>query len=433
MKKLFKICIIKILEWQARLVILRFKPKIIAVTGTVGKTTTKDAIYEGLKNSVSIRKNEKSLNSEFGVPLTILDLKSGWNSPLFWIKNVLIGFSRFIYNPNFPECLVLETGIDRPNDMKKLTRWLKPDIAIITAFGKIPVHVEHFDSIEAVKEEKSLLAYAVKEGGKVILNADDEDVLKLKSKLNCEVYTYSIQSESDVRATNYEITYQKENIKWPNGIVFKVNYDGNSVPVNILGAVGEPLVYSSLPAIACGIVMNIPIVKIGESLVNLKPTPGRMNLLKGKKDFLIIDDSYNSSPTASHSALNVLKNIKKVNKKILVFGDMLELGRFSANEHRKIGEMVAECKFDYFITVGFRSKISSDEAIKLGMSPEQVFNFRTSLEAVDTLKEILNTGDILLVKGSQGMRMEKIVKELVSDQVNIENELVRQEKDWEVR
>jgi UDP-N-acetylmuramoyl-tripeptide--D-alanyl-D-alanine ligase len=433
MKTIFKKIIYKILEIEARLVLKRFKPKIIAITGTVGKTTTKDAIYEGLKNSVSIRKNEKSLNSDVGVPLTILDLKTGWNNPWLWIKNVCLGFSRIFHNKNFPEWLVLETGIDRPNDMKKLTSWLKPDIAVVTAFGEVPVHVEFFDSIDALKEEQSLLAFVVKEGGKVILNADDDYVLRLKNKLNSEVYTYSIENESDVRATNYEITYEKETHGFPNGIVFKVNYDGNSVPINILGVVGKPVVYSVLPVIACAVAMDISVLEVGESLRSLKPTPGRMNLLKGKNEILILDDSYNASPTAVLSALETLKNIKINGKKIFAFGDMLELGRFSANEHRKIGEAVIDAKIDYFITVGFRSKISAEEAIKLGMPVEKVFNFRTSLEVVDTLKEILKGEDVLLVKGSQGTRMEKIVRELICDEIDPLTQLVRQEKDWEDR
>ncbi len=432
MKNIFKTIIFKILELEARVVLVRFKPKIIAISGTVGKTTTKDMIYWGLKDAVKVRKNYKSMNSEIGVPLTILDLKTGWNDPKAWLKNICIGFWRMIHNPEFPEWLVLETGIDRPGDMKKLTSWLKPDIAVITALGKVPAHVEYFESPEKVMAEEGSLVFAVKENGAVILNADDENVLKLKSKLEVRTYTYSLINKSDVMASNYEIVYEDHK---PAGVVYKVNYDGNVIPVKINGAIGEPVVYSSLPAICAAIFMDISILKVGESFSNYEPTPGRMNVINGEDGAVIIDDSYNASPLAVQSALNVLNELRVHHgaKKIAVLGDMLELGKFSAKEHRGIGELIASLKIDILVTVGFRAEAIAEEAHKNGFPINKIFTFRESVDAISKCMEFLKEGNIILVKGSQGARMEKIVRELVADDVDVMNRLVRQESAWEDR
>jgi UDP-N-acetylmuramoyl-tripeptide--D-alanyl-D-alanine ligase len=138
---IFKNIITAILTLEARAVLWRYKPKVIAVTGSVGKTTTKDAIFAVLSPHVHVRKSQKSFNSEIGVPLTILGLESGWRDPLVWLSNIVQGFLLVIIKSDYPSWLVLEVGADRPGDIKNIARWLRPDIAVITAIPEIPVHV----------------------------------------------------------------------------------------------------------------------------------------------------------------------------------------------------------------------------------------------------------------------------------------------------
>jgi UDP-N-acetylmuramoyl-tripeptide--D-alanyl-D-alanine ligase len=180
MKSILKIVVVSVLTWEAKLVLKKYKPKIVAVTGSVGKTSTKDAIASVLSHFFFVRKSEKSFNSEIGVPLTVLDCPNGWSNPFAWLKNIFEGLALIVLPNHYPEWLVLEVGADRPRDIQNLTRWVKPDIAVITRLSKVPVHVEFFSSPAQVFEEKGRLAEALKRDGTLVLNADDEDVLAFR-------------------------------------------------------------------------------------------------------------------------------------------------------------------------------------------------------------------------------------------------------------
>jgi len=434
MKTIFKNIIFFILKIEAQLVLLRYRPKIVAVTGTVGKTATKDAIFHGLSSNLHVRKNNKSLNSEIGVPLTILGLESGWNNPMHWLKNIFIGFGQIIYVSKYPKWLVLETGVDNPGDMKKTASWLKPDVAVVTNFAKVPSHVENFDSPEDVMEEEGSLMNYLRPDGILILNADDEDVMKLKSKSKNKVYTFGTD-DADLIATNYSINYTgyDENNPVAEGISFKINYKGNSIPININGVVGDQFMYPVLASVTTGVALGISAVDISTAFSSIKFAPGRMNLLKGKNDTLIIDDTYNSSPIAAKKALETLAQIETHGARLAILGDMLEIGHFSASEHRKIGQLVAKLGIDILITVGFRSEHTMEEAIESRMAKSRVFHFEKSEDAIDKAKEFLHAGNVILVKGSQGIRMEKVSKSMLHDEENAKKMLVRQEKIWEMK
>jgi len=439
-KNLIKKIVFGILTVEARLVLARYRPKIIAVTGTVGKTTTKDAIYKALSKRLHVRKNSKSLNSEIGVPLTILGLETGWSNPIHWLSNILIGLVEIIYWPKYPKYLVLEVGIDRPGDMEKVARWLKPDVAVLTAFGDVPVHVEFFDSPDQVAEEKSKLISHLKKDGAIILNADDEKVLKLKNRAEHRVYTFGKKNgEADIVASHYSIVYEtsfgkdghiNSGHRIPHGVSFKINYNGNSIPMAIRGAIGDQYVYPILAALATGISQNLPLVSMSEGLSEFKAPKGRMNLLAGENDSIIVDDSYNSSPIAAASAVRNLTEIDNVGSKIAVLGDMTEIGRFSASEHRKIGSLIRENKIDILITVGRASELINEQAMEEGMAKSKNYHFSTSTEAIQTVRNYLKLGNVILVKGSQAMRMEKITKAILLEKEKAADLIVRQEKEW---
>ncbi len=434
MKEILKKIIVKILTWEARLVIWRYKPKIIAISGTVGKTTTKDIVYTALSKSLKIRRNKKSLNSEFGVPLTILGSESGWQNYFSWLKIIFSGLVTIFYTKDYPEWLVLEVGIDHPGDMAKTASWLKPDIAVFTTYSDMPVHVEFFDGPEGVMEEQTKLLQYVKTDGLILVNADDKNVLKIKNKSHVKAVTYSIEDEgADFFASNYQINYSKENEFWPKGLSFKVDYKGKVFPVILNGVLGEQYTYPVLIAMAIADTLEISMVEVLSSLAEFKPAPGRIRIIEGLKNSVILDDTYNASPIAVEKALAVLKNLKTKGQKIAVLGDMLELGKYTTPEHKKIGELVYDFKIDILVAVGLRAETIAEKAIESGMDKNKVHVFRKSYEALHLVEELISENDAVLVKGSQGIRMEKIVEAIMKNPDQKEELLVRQEKEWQAK
>ena len=433
MKSLFKKIIVAIITWEARLVLRKYKPQIVGVTGSVGKTSSKDAIYTVFKSTFKVRKSDKSFNSEIGIPLTILGCHNAWSSLGGWIKNIAHGLSLIFFKHTYPTWLVLEIGADRPGDIESVSKWLKPDIAVITRFGKVPVHVEFFKSPEEVIKEKSYLAQAVKPEGSLILNSDDEDVLALSEKAKCKVITYGIESPADVVASNYSIIYQSEtNEALPTGIAFKVDYQGSSVPIALVGSLGKAHIYPILSAIAAGVSQGVNLITICDSLIAHKTPPGRMRIIEGMKKTAIIDDTYNSSPVAVNEALETLNFIETKGSKLAVLGDMLEIGKYSVEEHKKVGKKASEIA-DVLIAVGLRARHIAQGAREAGMSDDKIFEFDKSPEAALKVEKMIKTGDIVLIKGSQGVRTERIVEAIMANPHHKEKLLVRQDAEWQNR
>jgi UDP-N-acetylmuramoyl-tripeptide--D-alanyl-D-alanine ligase len=429
MKSVFKKIISLLINFEAILILKKYKPKIIAVTGSVGKTSTKDAIFAVMSNSFFVRKSEKSFNSDIGIPLTILGCSNAWFDPIKWFGNIFKGLELIIFNTNYPKWLILEVGADRPGDIKQVTKWLKPDIVVLTAFAKIPVHVEFFKDRDAVVREKKYLAEALKRDGTLIVNGDDEDCVKIKEGLKNISIIYGTNKPADLIATEIKDYYDEDgNIE---GITFKIEYEGNIVPIVVKDSLGAKSIYSSLAAIAVGLSQKINIVKSGEALLSLNASRGRMRIIKGIKKTTIIDDTYNSSPVALASALYSLKDIKAKNKgrKIAVLGDMMELGKHSVDEHYKAGKLVAEV-CDILITVGIRSRKMAEGAMDGLLSEKNIFQFETSSEAGKFLQDLIKGNDIILVKGSQSTRMEKVVEEVMLEPEKAGELLVRQDNEW---
>ena len=429
MKSIFKKIISLIITCEAILIIRKYKPKIIAVTGSVGKTSTKDAIFAVMSSSFFVRKSEKSFNSDIGIPLTILGCQNAWFDPIKWCRNIFRGLELILFTKKYPEWLILEVGADRPGDIKNVSRWLKPKLVVLTSFAKVPVHVEFFKDRDAVIREKKYLVDALKHDGILIVNGDDEDSVKIKESAKNISIIYGTSNMADLIATEIKNYYGKDG--GIEGVTFKVEYKENIVPVIIKGALGDKSLYSSLAAIAVGISQKINIVKAAEALINLEVSKGRMRVIKGIRNTTIIDDTYNSSPKALISALNTLKEIKVSNsaKKIAVLGDMLELGKHSIDEHYKAGKLVADV-CDILLTVGIRSRKIAEGALDGLLSEKNIYQFENSVEAGKFLQNILKEGDVILIKGSQSMRMERTVEEVMSEPDKAVELLVRQETEW---
>ena len=390
MKDFFKKIVVKIITKEARGALKRRAPIVVAITGSVGKTSTKDAIAAALTgaSSESVRKSEKSFNSDIGVPLAILGLKNAWNNPFGWLKNIIAGFFA-AHSKNFPKILVLEIGADHPGDISSVAKWLRADVVVFTAMASVPVHIEFFGSPEKVLEEKVSLLKALKKYGTIVVNGNDEKFLNAAKNSGKKFITYG----------------EKEN---------------------------EPRELPVLAALAVVFALGFDIEKAKKALAAHESPAGRMKTLKGIRGSTVIDDTYNSSPIAAESALQTLKNMKKNSRKIAVLGDMKELGDYSRDAHYKIGKRVADSA-NVFFAVGQFAKYFAQGAIDGGMAPAKIYEFHTSIEAGKKLENIIRQGDIVLVKGSQSMRMEKIVKMVMEDKSRAKELLVRQEKEWERR
>lgn len=426
MKDFFKQTVISILTWEAKRVLRKYKPQIVAVTGNVGKTSTKDAIYTVLAEKYYVRKSEKSYNTEFGVPLTILGVPNAWNNPFLWLKNIVEGFLLIALKNHYPRWLVLEVGADHPDDIKKIARWLAPDVVVLTRLPDVPVHIEFFESAEAIADEKWHLVEALKPNGLVVYNADDVNIADRMKGFTGQSLGYGTIPGAQVEGGQDEILYAGV---VPDGIRFRLSYGGRSVPIQLHGAIGRQLIYTALAAASVGLSQEMNLIAVAEALGKYQPPNGRMRILPGVKHTTIIDDSYNSSPVAAHEALITLGELEVKGKKIAVLGDMLELGTQSIEEHRKVGELAAK-NADMLVTVGVRARGIAESARSHGMPDLQVFQYEDARQAGMELEQELEEGDIVLIKGSQSMRMERAVEEIMAEPLRKGELLVRQDAAW---
>lgn len=429
MKAFIKHLVTIILEAEARLVIRKYHPRIIAVTGSVGKTSTKDAIFAVVGEALVARKSMKSFNSEIGLPLTILNCENAWSNPFLWFKNIIKGLVLIVTRMHYPKWLVLELGAGKPGDIARATTIVTPDIAVVTRFGEVPVHVEFFKNPDELFDEKTNLVRALRPTGVLIVNADDDRVLALREKTKAMSLTYGLNEGAMFRATNIHIAYENGA---PVGTTFKLEYDGNVFPVGMKGVLGVQPVYAALAAIAVGAYLKLNIVGIIERLSAHMSPPGRMRVLPGLKGSTIIDDTYNASPVAAEAAVQALKNIKAKGRRIAVLGDMLELGKFTIEEHQKLGQQAGSfC--DLILAVGPRAKYIVEGALEADMSEKDIIEFDDSHLAGKYLESIVKEGDVILVKGSQGVRMERAVEEVMEDPERAGELLVRQEEEWKAK
>jgi UDP-N-acetylmuramoyl-tripeptide--D-alanyl-D-alanine ligase len=432
----------KILKYFAVRALRRFRPQVVGVTGSVGKTSTKEAIFTVLSSKFQVRKNEKNYNNEIGLPLTILGLESGGGSLGKWALVFFQAFGAAFLSSRkkYPEILVLEMGADRPGDIKYLVDFLKPEVGVVTAIGIS--HLEFFKEKKNIAREKGYLAKHLAKNGLAVLNCDDEEVKAIaesikedsKASANTEVVLYGFSDEADMKASDVFFGYEKvksqdgEDISKIKGISFKISYEGTTMPVRLVRSVGKPQIYSALAAAAVGNHFGMNLLESVSALRDFQAPAGRLNLIDGIKNSVIIEDSYNAAPQSTLVALEVLEKIQG-RRKLAALGNMLELGDGTESGHREVGEKVAQVA-EILFAVGDKAKFISDEARKQGMKSENIFEFENSEEARLAVQEKLREGDVILVKGSQGARMEKISEEIMRNPDEAGKLLPRQTAEW---
>ncbi len=422
---LLKKIVLSLITLLASLVLKKYRPSIVGVTGSVGKTGTKNAIAAVLAAKYRVRASPKSYNSEFGVPLTILGSESARRNSTRWLGIMLEGLSLTLFRQFYPDWLVLEVGVDRPGDISRITAYVPFDVAVLTRLPLVPVHIEFFPTLAHLMAEKGILPKAVPTKKLVVLNADDANVMSLRPELKARVITCGFIA-GDLRGSNDHLLYENNR---PVGFAFKVDYQGNSFPIRARHILSREQAFGLMVALVVGLEHGInPLLAI-PVLENLVPTPGRLCLLTGIKDSLIIDDSYNSSPAALETALAVLKSIETAGRRIAVLGDMLELGEHTIPAHQAAGVEAARVA-DLIVTVGLRAKFIYAEAEKKRFSRDCLRHFDNAGEAGRYLQNEIKANDLILVKGSQSMRLERAVEEIMAHPEDKEKLLVRQEKEW---
>ncbi len=350
-----------------------FSPRVIGVTGSVGKTTTKEMIAAVLSRRYRTLKSEGSYNNEIGLPLTLLRLGREH------------------------ERVVLEMGMYDVGEISDLCRIARPHVGVVTMIA--PVHLERAKTMERIISAKTELVEALPPApdGLAVLNRDDPNVMGMADKTRAGVMTYGLSADADVYADEIESLGL-------NGVRFRLHYGGESRAVRI-PMPGRHNVETALRGAAVGFAEGLTWDEIVEALEDGIP-PIRLAVLEGPEGSTLIDDTYNASPDSTIAALNLLAELD--GRKIAVLGDMLELGSYEEEGHRKVGARAAEVA-DVLITVGPRARIIAEEAIGNGLPADVVRSFDDADDAVTVLRDLIGPDDVILVKGSRAVRMDRIV------------------------
>ena len=351
----------------------KYNIPVIAITGSVGKTSTKDIIYSVVSQQYKTLKTQGNMNNHIGMPMTILGLKDH-------------------------EALVVEMGMNHLGELSKLTAIAKPTIAVITNVGT--AHIGNLGSRENILKAKLEILEGLSKDGYAVINNDNDLLHKWQEEnKKYKVVTYGIKNKSMNIAQNiiyndngskYELYPEKELVEVPIG--------------------GEAFVYNSLAAISVGKILNIPMNKIKEGIKKFELSKMRLDIQKTEQGYTIINDCYNANYDSMKSAIEYLK-ASEGKRKIAVLGDMLELGEFSQELHQKVGKIVADNNIDILITVGKEAENIANTAKNNGTN--HVYKFDNNKDAIDKLKKILAVDDVALIKASNSMNFKEIADSLL--------------------
>lgn len=420
MKAILKTWTLRTLRGLARRRIKQIRPRIIGITGSVGKTGAKEAIAAVLEQKFRVKKTEGNMNTEFGVALSLLDQKAPYSSLWAWICVLTKALKNSVKRVASYDMLVLEMGVDKPGDMDELLKVVRPEVMVFLNVQAVHVGEGQFPNREAIFHEKSKSCYAVNPDGWAVLNADDSFTKQLIDKLPCHVLSIGQDEKADLRASNIKSDEK--------GLHFSLHYEDNEHAVHLPHVLGACHVYLALAAIATGFLQGLSWSEIEAGLRNFKLPPGRMNRIEGKNGSVLIDSSYNASPESVEAGLRLLQEFS--GRRIAALGTMNELGELTESAHLRIGKLVGETA-DLLIAVGAEAKTLAEGAQLSGLSSSMIHVFQNSKEAGTFLSELLEPGDVVLIKGSQNkVRMEHVTKACMKHPELAKSLLVRQDPHW---
>jgi UDP-N-acetylmuramoyl-tripeptide--D-alanyl-D-alanine ligase len=357
----------------------KYRTPVVALTGSNGKTTTKEMISACLETTFPILKTEANLNNLIGLPLTLLNLTEK------------------------ERVVVLEMGMNVPGEVRRLTEIAEPDVGLITNIQK--VHLEGMGSLERLKEEKGELFRRMRRDGTILVNQNDPHVIDLATEFSGQKITFGVEKSADVMAREIEV-------RGAQGTSFKLIVEGEKLEV-ILPLLGRHSVPNALAAIAVASLFGIELKKAKEALEHFRPFPMRMEVVHLEGGKTLINDAYNANPRSMEVALETLAEVKGKGRAIAVLGDMLELGDFKDEAHQQLGEKIKELSIDLLLILGEKAPLVVESAIRHGFEAKKARVLESHSEAIEILKEVTQEGDWILVKGSRRMAMEKIVQGLI--------------------
>lgn len=413
-----------LLRWMARRVLQRYAPRVVAITGSYGKTSAKEAIAAVLRDSYAIRSSAKSFNNEFGVPFTILGVTAE-GAVARILQGAANGLKLLFRRSVYPTYLVLEMGADRPGDIDRLTRLVQPTISVLTGVG--PTHLQRFGSVEAVLAEKALLALRTDEHGWSVLNGDDPRVRTLAETTPCRIISYGFESGVAVRCVDAAVSRDQDG---QYGMLATIEARRQTVRVFLPGVVGRQSVNAALAATAVGLCAELDFLDIVEGLKRYQPPPGRMRVLDGRDRSWLIDDTYNASPDTMIAAIDALREFPAEGRRWAVLGEMADLGSASVPAHQAVGREVVDEQIDVLVTVGRAAQPIAETARAAGLPADRILHFASSTEAAGKLRDLVRPGDVFLCKGSQVSRMERVVEALLAQPEIARSMLVRQDARW---
>ncbi|MDN5276373.1 MAG: UDP-N-acetylmuramoyl-tripeptide--D-alanyl-D-alanine ligase [Clostridiales bacterium] len=356
----------------------KFNIPVVAVTGSTGKTTTKDMIHCVLSARYNVLKTEGNLNNEIGLPLTLFRIQ------------------------RHHEIAVVEMGMSGFGEIHRMAEAALPCVGVITNIGVS--HIEKLGSRENILKAKLEIFDYFPGNGVAVLNGDDDMLWGVKERFSFGIRYFGTRQAIDFRAVDISTAGQ-------SGVKFKLISDNEERPFE-LSLPGRHNVYNSLAAIAVGRLFGISFQEMREALRDFKTGNMRLNIFETREGVVVIDDVYNASPDSMKAALSVLRDMPAA-RRIAVLGDMLELGDYAEEGHRQVGRAVVENKVDLLITRGQNSRWIGMEAQAAGMPSSSIYHCECNKDVINLLSTIVHSGDTILVKGSRGMRMEEVVSHLL--------------------
>lgn len=356
----------------------KFSIPFIGITGSVGKTSTKDMIASVLSQEYNVLKTQGNYNNEIGVPLTIFNLD------------------------DHHQVGVIEMGMSNFGEISRLTSIVLPKVAVITNIGIS--HIEKLGSRQNILKAKMEIFEGLSRDGLIVLNGDDNLLYGLKGFLNYRTVYYGMDEGLDYQAYNIQNAGE-------GGIYFDINVKNSEYKVHV-PLPGVHNVYNALAAIAVGLEMGIEMENIIKGISEFVPEKMRLNIIK-VGSIKVINDAYNANPQSMEAALRVLKDIGNAQRRIAVLGDILELGDWAKKAHLEIGKLAFTLEIDYIITVGNNAAYIAEGAILAGISPKRVRHFPDNRSAIEFLETFVKKGDAILIKGSRGMKMEEIAEQMI--------------------
>jgi alanine racemase len=385
-------------DW-ARYILRKLAPDVIGVTGSTGKTTTREAVAKVLCKRYRVFRNPGNANDRYGLPIALGRLEAEH------------------------EKAVLEMASDHYDEIRELAAITRPRIGVVTSVSA--VHTETLGTLDDIAQEKGRLVEALPADGYAILNRDDPRVHAMAERTSATVWTYGLAMPEESTARSI---WADGIVTGKQGIAFTVHLAGHKARIQ-MRLLGRHNVYVGLVACLVGHLCGVPLSEAAEALAALEPVPGRLNPLAGQGDTLLLDDTYNATPAATLAALETLADIP-ARQRIAVLGDMPELGEGEETWHREVGRRAYQVA-DLVITVGERARWIAEEAQAIGLASDQVLITYTIADALQHLRKVLMPGDAVLIKGASNLRLEQITRALMAEPSKAPRRLVRQEPVWE--